>query len=109
MRIAYFLTSYLYLNVITSPTREWIDKVMIDKGIDPETYVEFTYVRIALMAILFIGAIVGEITSHRFFIAQTAEEAKFPYKPQRSLQSFFVAILLMYYYPENRFIHFFFL
>ena len=109
MRTAYFLSSYLYFNTLTSPTTEWIDKQMTDHGIEIENYKEFTPTRIFISTVLLIGVIIGEIRSHRFFVAQTYEEWKYPFKPQRCLLTLWLLLVLIWEYPENRFIQLLFL
>ena len=105
MRTAYFLSSYLYFNTITSPSREWVNKQMFEQGIDVGEHTEFTTMRIFLMAVFLAGIIIGELTSHRFFISQTSEESKYPWKPQRCLMTLWVMIIVIWMYPDNRFIH----
>ena len=83
MRSALLVSSYLHFNALTSPSHEWVDAQMAQLGIDPKTYEEITLGRLVILAVFLIGIIVAELKSHRFYIAQTSEEAKFPYKPQR--------------------------
>ena len=109
MRTAYFLSGYLYFNTLTSPTMEWMNKQMSDHGIDVENYTEFTPYRVFILLILLIGTIIGEYKSHRFYIAQTFEECKYPFKPQRCLMSLWLLLALMWAYPDNRFIQLIFI
>mmetsp|Transcript_12161 Transcript_12161/g.10785 ORF Transcript_12161/g.10785 Transcript_12161/m.10785 type:complete len:111 (+) Transcript_12161:50-382(+) len=105
MRTAYYLSSYLYFDALTTPSPEWIDKKMMSHGIDITDYSEFTNLSVLLLAVLLIGTLIGELKSHRFYIAQTYEESKYPYKPQRCLMSLWVSIVLQWKYPDNRIIH----
>ena len=106
MRSAYLLSSYLHINALTSPSREWINTQMSAHGIDPNEYSELTTLRVAIMAIFLVSIIIGEAKSHRFFIAQTEEESKYPWKPQRCSLTLWISLVLVYIYPDSRVVHY---
>ena len=83
MRIAYLLSSYLHFNALTSPSAQWIDAQLESHKIDPSTYNEWSTGRILLVFLYAIGIFIAEMRSHRFYISQTSEETKYPYKPHR--------------------------
>ncbi len=103
MRIAFLLASYIDFTTLTSPSEEYLDNEMLAHGIDPKTYSSFSPFRIFLLLVLLIGIIIGEVKGHRFFIAQTVEEAKYPWKPYRCLMTFWIMLIVVELYPDYRF------
>ena len=102
MTTLYLFSGYFVFHTLTSPSQEWIEQQMIKEGIDVSTYTEFSPYKIFLLAVLLIGWVIGELKSHRFFIAQTFEESKYPWKPQRCLMTLFVGLIIIWNYPYSR-------
>ena len=109
MRTAYVFSSYLYFQHITSPPVEWVNRQMVEHGIDASTYDDWSPLKTAIWVAFIIGIIYAELTCHRFYIAQTSEETKYPFKPQRSLITLWIALGLIWSYPDSRFMHFLFI
>ncbi|CAI2379735.1 unnamed protein product [Moneuplotes crassus] len=103
MRVAYFLASYIDFTTLTTPSVEYLDNQMRTHGLDPQTYDPFSTFRIFLLAVLLIGIIIGELKGHRFFIPQTSEESKYPWKPYRCLITLWIMLIVIELYPDYRF------
>ena len=109
LRAAYLLSGYLHFQHFTSHSLEWMDQQMAHRGIDLSTYSDWTPAKITIWIAFLIGIIIAELNSHRFYISQTSEETKYPYKPQRWVISFWVGLALIWTYPDSRFLHFIFM
>ena len=110
MRIAYLLSSYLHLTSLTSPSEEWINGQLDSHGIDSLKYNDWSMEKAVILAIYTAGVIICELFySHRFYISQTSEETKYPYKPHRCMASFAVMLAVEWTWPYNRFLHLVFL
>ena len=109
MRIAYVFSSYLYFQHLTSPPAEWVNRQMLEHGVDMNAYDDWSTAKITIWILLLIGIVIAELKSHRFYIAQTSEETKYPFKPQRILITFWIWLGLIWSYPSSRFMHFLFI
>ena len=110
MRTAYLISSYLHFNFLTSPTPEWLNSQLDAHGIDSSKYNDWSANKLIILSAYTAGIIICELFySHRFYVSQTAEETKYPFKPHRCMFTFAVMLGLIWTYPYNRFIHFLFL